>query len=66
MSRKMRKIILWAIGMAFVGAFFGSLDSYSLTWYGMLLDSRVEILVGAGVGAIIGYGFSRKLPSISK
>ena len=53
----MRKIIFWTLGMAFVGAFFGSLDSYSLTWYGVLLDSRIEILIGASIGAILGYAF---------
>ncbi|MCU1244064.1 MAG: hypothetical protein JWO71_4790 [Candidatus Acidoferrum typicum] len=66
MSGQMRKIIFWTLGVALVGAFFGSLDSYSQTWYGVLLDSRVEILIGAVIGAILGYTFSRRLRTTSK
>jgi|HubBroStandDraft_6_1064221.scaffolds.fasta_scaffold66299_2 hypothetical protein len=66
MSAQMRKITFWIVAMALVGAFFGSLDSYSLTWYGVLLDFRIEILVGASIGAILGYVFSRRLRAISR
>jgi hypothetical protein len=51
--------------MAFVGAILGSKASYSMTWYGTLFDSRLEILTGAAIGFALGYIFSLRLP-ISK
>ena len=66
MNARTLKILLWTMGMAFVGAIIGSKGSYSMTWYGTLKDSAVEILFGAGIGAILGYVFSRRLAKVSK
>ena len=66
MNARMRKILYWAVGLALVGAFLGAKGSYADTWYGLLKDSWTPTLIGAGVGAILGYVFSRRLPKFSK
>ncbi len=48
--------------MAFVGALIGSKASYSMTWYGVLFETRWEILIGAIIGFALGYVFSLGLP----
>jgi hypothetical protein len=44
--------------MGFAGALIGSKASYSITWYGVLFDTRWEILTGATIGLAFGFAFS--------
>jgi len=60
------KIVLWTLGLALAGAVLGSQGSYAQTWQGLLRDSYLEILIGAGTGMILGYLFSRRLRKVSK
>ena len=62
MTRRTKKIATWTFGMAFVGALIGSKASYSMTWYGVLFETRWEILIGAIIGFALGYVFSLGLP----
>ena len=52
MSGQIRKIAVWRLGMALAGAILGAKSSYSLTWYGALLDDPTFIVGGACVGLI--------------
>jgi hypothetical protein len=62
MGPRIRKIIMWTVGMAFVGALLASKGSYATTWYGAFLDNPAWIFGGASIGLILGFIFSLRLP----
>jgi NhaP-type Na+/H+ or K+/H+ antiporter len=61
MSAGTRKMIMWTLGMALVGALIGSKDTLSATWYGPFVQIASYIFGGAVIGLVLGYLSSLRL-----
>jgi hypothetical protein len=61
MSARIRKIVIWALGMALAASLVAGKGSYAPTWYEALTDSPAAILGGACIGLILGFVFSRRM-----